>query len=140
MIARKLLGADVANDAVLDPMLVGLPGIHLAEQSFKLIGREHLADDVEDLVGPKIVANLRKPFEQFLQHAALAGVLGHEVEDEAVLLLAVAVDAADALLKPDGIPRNVEVDHQPAELKLMPSPAASVATSIWQLSLNSRSA
>ena len=53
-----------------------------------------------------------------MQDAAFAGVLGHEVEDQAVLLLAVTVDAADALFQADGIPRDVEVDHQPAELQV----------------------
>ena len=41
-----------------------------------------------------------------------------EVEDEAVLLLAVAVDAAHALLQPHRVPGDVVVDHQPAELQV----------------------
>jgi hypothetical protein len=51
-----------------------------------------------------------------LEEAAFAGVLRHEVEDEAVLLLAVSVDPSDSLLKSDGVPGNVKVDHQPAKL------------------------
>ena len=42
----------------------------------------------------------------------------HEVEDEAVFLLTVTMDAAHALLQPHGIPRNVIVDHEPAELQV----------------------
>ena len=53
-----------------------------------------------------------------MQDAAFAGVLGHEVEDQAVVFLAVAVDAADALFQADGVPGDVEVDHQPAELQV----------------------
>ena len=34
------------------------------------------------------------------------------------MLLAVAVDAPDPLLEPDGVPRDVVVDHQRAELKV----------------------
>ncbi len=56
--------------------------------------------------------------EELLQHPAFAGVGGDEVEDEAVLLLAVAVDAAHALLQPDGVPGDVVVDHEPAELEV----------------------
>ena len=43
---------------------------------------------------------------------------GDEVEDQAVLLLAVAVDAAHALLQPHRVPGDVVVDHQPAELEV----------------------
>ena len=60
----------------------------------------------------------RSRSSSFCKHAAFAGVLGDEVEDEAVVLLAVAVDAAHALLQPDGVPGDVVVDHQPAELEV----------------------
>ena len=53
-----------------------------------------------------------------MQDAPFAGVRRDEVEDQAVLLLAVAVDAAHALLQPDGVPGDVVVDHQPAELQV----------------------
>jgi hypothetical protein len=56
--------------------------------------------------------------EELLQHPAFAGVGGDEVEDEAVLLLAVAVDAAHALLQAHRVPGDVVVDHQPAELQV----------------------
>ncbi len=36
------------------------------------------------------------------------------------MLLPVAVDAANPLLKPDGVPRDVVVDHLRAELKVDP--------------------
>ena len=77
-----------------------------------------VAHDVEHLVGAQFAADFLQPFEQLLQDAALAGVLGHEVEDQAVVLLAVTVDAADALFQADGVPGDVEVDHQPAELQV----------------------
>ena len=56
--------------------------------------------------------------EELLEHAALAGVRRHEIEDQAVLFLAVTVDAAHALLQPHRVPRDVVVDHQPAELQV----------------------
>ena len=93
-------------------------GVHVAEQLLQQVRREDLAHHVEHLVGAQVLADLAQPLEQLLQHAAFAGVLGHEVEDEAVVLLAVAVDAADPLFQPDGVPGDVEVDHQPAELKV----------------------
>ena len=36
------------------------------------------------------------------------------------MFLAVAMDAADALFEADGVPGDVEVDHQPAELQVDP--------------------
>ena len=56
--------------------------------------------------------------EKFVQHATFACIGRNEVKDEAVLFLAVTVDAAHALFQPDGIPRDVVIDHQPAELEI----------------------
>ena len=56
--------------------------------------------------------------EQFVQHATFARVNRDEVKDETVLLLTVTVDSAHALLQPNGIPRDVIIDHQPAELEI----------------------
>ena len=114
----EAIGADVADDAILDLVFVGNAGVHVAEQLFQLVRGKHRADDVEHLVGAQFAADLLEPFEQLLQDAALAGVLGDEVEDQAVLFLAVTVDAADALFQADGIPGDVEVDHHPAELQV----------------------
>ena len=66
----------------------------------------------------EVVLDRLEPLEELLQDAAFAGVGRDEVEDEAVLLLAVAVDAAHALLEADGIPGDVVVDHEPAELEV----------------------
>ena len=112
------LGADVADDAVLNLPFVGLPGVHLPQQLLQQVGREDLAHHVEDLIGAQVLADFGQPVEQLLQDAAFAGVLGHEVDDQAVVLLAVAVDAADPLLQADRVPGDVEVDHHPAELKV----------------------
>ena len=66
----------------------------------------------------KGIPDLLKLLKQPLQHATLDGVGRHEVEDEAVFALAVAVDAPHALLQAHGIPGDVVVDHEPAELQV----------------------
>ena len=76
------------------------------------------ADDVEDLVGTQLPADRLQLVEQHLQHAALASAGGDEVDDHHVAPLAVAVDAPQALFQARGIPGNVVVDHQPAELQV----------------------
>ena len=53
-----------------------------------------------------------------MQDATFAGVRRHEVEDQAVVLLAVAVDAAHALFQAHRVPGDVVVDHHPAELEV----------------------
>jgi hypothetical protein len=45
-------------------------------------------------------------------------LVGDEVEDQAVLFLAVAMDAAHALFQAHRVPGDVVVDHQPAELEV----------------------
>ena len=57
-----------------------------------------------------------------MQHASFARVSGNEIENQAVLLLAVTVDAAHALFQPHWIPGNVVVNHEPAELQVYAFP------------------
>ena len=97
--------------------------IHVANHFLQLIRGEHVAEDVEHFAGAfgiEVGLDGLNALEQFVQHAAFARVRGDEIEDEAILLLAVTVDAAHALLQPDGIPWDIVVDHQPAELQVDP--------------------
>ena len=57
-----------------------------------------------------------------------------------VLGLTDAMDAPHALLKPVGVPRDVVIDHEVAELEVDALPAASVATMICARSRKYRSA
>ena len=80
---------------------------------------EQPADGVEDLLGAEAVADRLQLVEQRLDDQALAGLGGDQVDDlHRVVLLAVAVDAAHALFQASGVPRHVEVDHDPAELEV----------------------
>ncbi len=79
---------------------------------------EHLVDDVEDAVGAQRLAHPVELLEESLQDLALARVARNHVPDEDLVLLPVAVDAAHALLKPVGVPGDVVVDHQRAELQV----------------------
>ena len=54
------------------------------------------------------------------QDPAFVGPAGDEVDDADVVLLAVAVDAPHPLLEARGVPRDVVVHHQPAELEVDP--------------------
>ncbi len=81
---------------------------------------EQPSDDVEDLVRAEFPADRVQLVEQHLQHAALAGAGGDQVDDHHVAPLAVAVDAPQALLETRRVPGDVVVDHQPAELQVDP--------------------
>ena len=78
---------------------------------------ERLAEDVEHLaaVGLALLLDL---LQQPGEDLALAGVGGDEVPQVADLLLADAVDAAEALLDPVRVPRQVVVDHQVRALQV----------------------
>ena len=82
---------------------------------------EDLADDVVDAAA-EVGAHRLKLFEQALEELSLDGVGCAEVEDDAAVLLADAVDASHPLLEPDGVPGQVVVDHQVAELQVDPFP------------------
>ena len=118
----KALRVHFLDDAALDDFLGHLIArIHLADHALQLIRGEDVAEDVEHLAGApriEVVFDGLDALEELVEHAALAGVGRDEIEDEAVHLLAVTMDAAHALLQPHGIPRDVVIDHQPAELQV----------------------
>ena len=87
-----------------------------------------VAEHVEDLVAERL-ALLRELLEQPLEHLALAGLVRDQVPEVADLGLADAVDAPEALLDAVRVPGQVVVHQRWARCRLMPSPAASVATS-----------
>src|SRR5208283_1147998 len=116
----EALGIDVTNDPGLDVRDVGLADVEVAEELFQQVAREDLADHIEDLVGSQLIADLAEPLKQLGQDTPLVGVHGDEIEDEAVVLLAVAMNASHALFQPHGAPGDIEVDHEPAELQVNP--------------------
>ena len=95
----------------------------LGERVFHVLPDGHAledsADHVEDLIGLELLADFLQLVEQRLQHSTLAGLGGDKVQDDdRIVLLAVAVDAAHALFKPRRVPGHVVVHHHPAELKV----------------------
>src|SRR5579871_11805 len=118
----ETVGVDLLDDALLDQFLRHLVvRVHVAQHSFQLISWEDLSEHVEHLasaLGIEVILDFGDAFKQLLQYSAFAGVGGDEIENEAITILAVPVDAAHALLKPNRIPRDVVIDHQPAELQV----------------------
>ena len=101
-------GADVGPVAVAD---------RLEEQVLERLALERLAEHVEDLalVGLALLLDL---VEQLGEDHALAGVVGDQVPQVADLGLADPVDAAEPLLDPVRVPRQVVVDHQVGALQV----------------------
>lgn len=83
-------------------------------------GGQDFSDDVEDRVIVEGVADLLELLVQALEDAAFDGVGGDEVEDEAVLALAVAVDAAHPLLQAVRVPGDIVVEEDVAGLEVDP--------------------
>ena len=110
----------VAEQALLEVGVAELPGVVVAQHALDVGRGQDLADDVEDGVVVQRVADLLELLEQPLQDAAFDGVGGHEVEDQAVLALAVAVDAAHPLLEAVRVPGDVVVEEDVADLKVDP--------------------
>jgi hypothetical protein len=94
------------------------PGVVVAQHALDVGRGQDLADHVEHGVVVERVADLLQLLEQPLQDAALDGVGGHEVEDQAVLALAVAVDAAHPLFEAVRVPGDVVVEEDVADLKV----------------------
>ena len=93
-------------------------GRRLQHQLRQVLAVEDLAQHVEDLVASECLTDLVELLEEPHEDLTLARVLGHQVEDEHLTGLAVAVDAAHPLLQPVRVPGDVVVDHQVAELQV----------------------
>jgi hypothetical protein len=96
--------------------LVAVPD-RLDEQLAQGVVAEELAEDVEDACA-KGLALLFELLQQPLPDLAFPRFLGHEVPEVAHLGLADAVDTAEALLQPVGVPGQVVVDHQVGALEV----------------------
>ena len=108
----------VVQQPVFEVGVAQLAGVVVAQHALDLGGGQHLADDVEDRVVVQGVANLLQLLQQALEDAAFDGVGRHEVEDQAVLGLAVAVDAAHPLFEAVGVPGDVVVEQDVAALEV----------------------
>ena len=108
----------VAQQPLLQVGVAQLAGVVVAQHALHLRGRQHLAHHVEHRVVVEGIADLPELVQQPPQHAAFDGVGRHEVEDQAVAPLPVAVDAAHALLQPVRVPRDVVVEQDVAALQV----------------------
>ena len=77
-----------------------------------------LADDVENRIVVQRVADFLELVQELFENATLNRVGRNEVEDQAVVALAVSVDATHPLFEPVRVPRNVIVDQEVAELQV----------------------
>ena len=73
---------------------------------------------VEHLVRAEGAAHGFELVQQDLEHSALAGFAGHEIDDANVVLLAVPVNAPHPLFQARRVPRDVVVHHQATELEI----------------------
>ena len=114
----ELVLVHVAEHALLEVGIAEPAGIVVAQHALDVSRRQDLADDVEYGVVVQRVADLLQLLEQPLQNAAFDGVGRDEIEDQAVLALAVAVDAAHPLLQAVRVPGDVVVEEDVADLEV----------------------
>ena len=106
----------LAQETLFEIGIAQLARVVVAKDPFDVGSGEDLADDVEHGGVVQGVANLVQLVEEPLEDATLDRVGGDEVEDEAIVMLAIAVDAAHPLLQPVGIPGDVVVEQDVAAL------------------------
>ena len=124
LVAFQGAGVDALNEvemSVQPAWLVGHVAQHLRQ--VHLVEREHFADHVEHSVAQGAAHALQlveEPFENAaLNHRlAVLRLSGHEVESLHVAQLADAVNAPKPLFQPSGVPRQVVIDEQMAELQV----------------------
>ena len=116
--ARNWLLIDVAEQALFEVGIAELAGVVVAQHALDVSRGQHLADDVEYGVVVQRVADLLQLLQQPLQDAPFDGIGRDEIEDQAVLALAVAVDAAHPLLKAVRVPGDVVIEKDVAALEV----------------------
>ena len=116
--ARNWLLVDVAKQTLFEIGIAEAPGVVVAQHAFDVGCGQDFAHDVEDRIVLQRVADFLQLLEQALQNPALDRVRRDEVEDQAVLALAVAVDAPHPLLQAVRVPRDVVVEEDVADLKV----------------------
>ena len=114
----ELALVDVAKQTLFEIGIAEVPGVVVAQHALDVGRGQDLAHHVEDGIVLQRVADLLQLLEQPLQDMALDRVGRDEVEDQAVLALAVAVDASHPLLQAVRVPRDVVVEEDVADLKV----------------------
>ncbi len=108
----------VLEQAVFQVGIAEPASVVVAEDALDMGGGQNFADHVEHSVVIEGVPDFLELLQQPLQHAAFDGVRGDEVEDQAVLALAVPVDAPHALFESVGVPGDVIVEKDVANLEV----------------------
>ena len=108
----------VLQEPVFEIGVAELAGVVVPKHPFHMGGRQDLAHHVEHRIVIQCVADLLELVHQALQHPYLDGVGGDEIENQAIVVLPVAVDAAHALLEPVRVPGDVVVEQDVAALKV----------------------
>ena len=120
--ALQPIRVHLLNDALFDEFFGHLiAGVHVPNHFLQLVRGEHVAQNIEHLacfLGIEVFFRGLHALKYLLHDPAFPRIGRNEIQDQTVLLLAVTVDAAHALFKPDKIPGNIVIDHQPAELKV----------------------
>ena len=109
---------DILQESFFQVLVTQLAGIEVAQHAFHVSGWQHLPDHVEHRVIVERVADLLQLVQQPLQHPSLDRVGRHEVEDQTVQPLPVAMDAAHSLFQAIRIPRDVVVEQDVAALQV----------------------
>ena len=113
---------DIAEHPLLEVGVAELPGVVVAEHALDVGHRQDLANDVKDGVVVQSVTDFLQFVMQPRKDSAFDGVGGHEVEDQTILVLPVAVDASHPLLEAVGVPGDVVIEEDVARLEVDPLP------------------
>ena len=108
----------VLQEPVFEVGVAQLPSVVVSEHALHVGRRQDFPHHVEHRVVIQGVADLLKLVQEAPEHSSLNGVGRHEIEDQAIMPLAVAMDAAHALFEPVRIPGNVVVEENVTTLKV----------------------
>ena len=100
---------------------VGISKLHrivFPKDAFDMGGGKNFPHDIEDGIVIQGIPDFLELFQEPLQDPAFDGIRGHEVEDEAVLALAITMNTAHTLFKAVGVPGNIIVEKDMATLQV----------------------
>ncbi len=112
----ELLLFNIAEQPLLEVRVAEPPSVVIAQDALDVRRGKNFADHVEYGIIVERITDLLELFEEPLKDAAFDGVCGHEIEDQAILALAVTMDATHALFKAIRVPGDIVVEEDIAAL------------------------
>src|SRR5262249_34829549 len=112
----KVVDINMPQETLFQVRVAQVPSIVFAQDALNMRRWQDLPNHIKYGGVVQGITDFLELVKQTLQHTTLDGISSHKIEDQTIALLAIAVNAAHALLQSIRIPGNVIVEQDVAAL------------------------